>query len=332
MFAPNVEVLWPDAETEEIGTKIKYMVALPDFDRLALGTTKSYPITAIEERHVKETPNRVTGSYSTAVRNRSIDIGYYELTDDPKEFMSDGYERCWGAAQTAFSNDTHMEPEALGLDMYPKLLPYFKAAIKSAITHWQGKYRLRLASDISEIEQPELMDQLPDLIVRMHSGVADLNERTVGIQRAIMMFWLAKYKASAECARMASVTRNFTPREARKLIKEMADDVRANGGRHTSSYVKVRLMPTVKAAWNPMRVSVVQEPYRVGCSVKSVEYTSEGSKPTRLQYEESDWQPGWGGGWRDCNQRLDWLIRRLTAHCDYNASMLEIKNAKDLEK
>jgi hypothetical protein len=327
MFEPNVEVFWPEAEASETTNKIKLMVALPDLDRVPLGRTAQHPITAIEEKHVCSTPSIVNGdSYRRTVRSTVIDVGYYELDKSPEKFMKEGYTRCFNAAQEAYAAATHVHADALGLDMYPKLLPYFKSAVKSAITNWDGEFRLRLSSDIAEIAQPELMNQLPEIIVKMHAGVASLNEKKEPVQRTILMYWLARYKASAECQRLRANTRSFTPREARKLIKVIADDVRANGSRHTTSYKQVRLLPKVEQDFDPLRVAVVHQPYKVGVAVKAVDYKAGGEMVvTRLQYTESNWRNS--SSWWNSDTRRDSLVHRLSNDCDYNLTMLEMRDA-----
>jgi hypothetical protein len=329
MFEPNVEVLWPEEVAQEKDDKIKFMVAFPDLSRIRLGSAGVLPITCLEEGHVTDKPSKVDNGWHTHVRSNMIKLGYYELTEEPADFMKKAYARCFTAAVQAYYEDTHTDVESARLQMYAVLLPYFKSAIKSAITHFDGKYRLRLNPEIAEVAHPALMDELPNIIVRMAKGTDVLDARVPNIQRSILKYWLERYKAEAECHKVTLNTRTFTPREARAVLKTCADAARKEGGRFSKAFVRLRKLPKVSTEINPLRVAVVQEPYQVGCSVKTGEHTGQGFKPTRMQYEEKEHRPGWGNGWSEYNQRRDYLVDQMCNNCDYNASVEEMKKQRE---
>lgn len=334
MLDKFVQVEWPEEEVEAQSNKIKSLVVFPDLTQVGpLENSSDFYVQALESHHINASKPRKVSSGSwgnTCVRGEdsTLLLGKYELTESAWDFFDKGYDTVFSAAVNAFQEETKMAIEATGDQMYAKLWPYFKGAVRSGIDGYHGRFRLKLCKGVSRIEEEELMDKLPDLIVRMRNDTDVLNKRIDEVKRSIVNGWVQTYRANAECARIENNTRTFTRREARAFVKDIADALRAEDSYYGDKYRNVYQMPEVEYKALPFRVAVVQKPLRLGCEIKSRERDSNGKyRITRLQYQQGRfYESGNTGSFSMYHDRLDELVSTLESNIDYNRTMQELRN------
>lgn len=337
MFEPTVEISWPEPETNS-SNELNYIITVPNVENLRpFNATTPLCVEAIERRHMSNKPLKAHrgwgGSPTVRGESRKIALAKWGLTESPFHFMNGNYARLFEASVNQLVQDSFQSAESYGPELYPKAWPYFKSAVKSGVSNYKGTFALKLMQGVTEINEPKLMDALPNMIVRLSAQTEQLNQFVPEVQRSIVRGWVELYKAHAKQSAMMATTRPFTLKEARAFVREMAKECKAHTkSPHYSVERTVYKLPSVEVADNPFQIGVVNESVQLCVRVKSYDYVkkTDAQGETYREYEAKRVEYIRKNSTYDLGSHLGEMLNFLTKQADYKLTMQQLREVKDV--
>ena len=326
----DVKIEWPEDTPEEAtkSKKIRSVFTFPDLASVSPQRLSERPIEFVDGGDLEGTP--VLGgssrySHSGSVRHKKHALGSLVI-ENPYSFTTKTYRRLFEGAQAALEERSGMAFEAHGMQRYAQLWPYFKQAVKQGALHYEPKARMSISRDLANIKTDEAIQLMPDAMLKLRAMRDRINDEpsvmTERVQRSAVRFWVARFKAEAECYKETQHADKFTSKQARAYIKQ-ANQLCKKYKQEVR--LPVVFMPEVHMAENPLQVAMVRTEAAVTAEPKSWEYVNGARTVSRVVYGYGSYAPRERGGLycpqHPHNRIVSWLAERA----DHKATMVAFK-------
>lgn len=329
MFDKNVEVVWPEDDTEaKVDKTLRSLMSFPDLKFIrpaALGSTSVRFVSGAKcttgaRPNLEKDLNRYGRSNNV---RQSVDLGRLEITC-PKMFFKEHYSDVLKAAEAALTE----EDQTINLsnpDWYKRLWPYFKSAVKNGAMKYKADARIDLSSGLAKVKSDETIAVLPDVLTSMQAMRDAINAQTDKtsvehtIRTSLVRLWVAQFSAEAQAHAYTKTTRTFTAKEARKLLRGAAEICKSKKETVLVHFVG---MPRIVTNFTPLRIAACSSTNHVSVGPKSWDWSGGEKMVKRVEYNLTTRAHGrpnehlsnYCGGF---NEIVQWMVN----NADYNATM-----------
>jgi hypothetical protein len=246
-------------------------------------------------------------------------------TEPAHEFAVKKFSDVFSVAELAYQEE-HKQTWQASPDGMRALWPQFKEVASRAALSYFLMPSVRLADTMQKARGDQLIVDLAGQLKRMvdtRAELADLMYKQPGdevrwldrVRRDILRVLVEIFRAHVECDRVRQSTRTFTPTEARRLLRQIAREYKADDEPHATTEVPVVMMPSVRVTAPPaLRAASVQHIQAITVTSDAINWTvaaqESKSRITRVSYGRD----GYTYSYTD-------LVNWLSSKCDHDATL-----------